>query len=332
MNSCVQLRVLFVIPGDGRDSSMIFVRRQAESLLGEGLEVDCFYLRSRTSPTILIRDFRRLKARIRSFGPSLIHAHFGTVTAAVAALAAGRLPLIVTYRGGDLNGSPSARKLRSFLGRLLSQISALRAAHIICVSRALRDRLWWRRDRVSVLPSGVDTELFCREPRSSARARLGWALEEPVVLFNAGFDPRNKRLDLAQKAAEVARAINPSLRLEVLNGQVAPERVPLLMNASDCLLITSDSEGSPTVLQEALACGLPVVSVPVGDALERLQGIMHTRIVPRQAVEIARALAEITAEPLRTDAPEVIERLSLRHIARQMCMVYRNVLRSSLHN
>ena len=326
MTSCAQLRVLFVIPGDGRDSSMIFVRRQAESLAREGVNVDCFFLRSRTSPLVLWQDSRRLRARIQSFGPALIHAHFGTVTAAVAAFSAGKLPLIITYRGGDLNRSPSARTLRSFAGRILSQIAALRATHIICVSRGLRDRLWWRRGRATVLPSGVDTELFHRESRSAARARLGWTLKEPVVLFNAGFDPRNKRLDLARQAEELARTIRPSLRLELLNGQVAPERVPLLMNASDCLLITSDSEGSPTVLQEALACGLPVVSVPVGDAPERLRGVLHTRIVPREPGMIARALTELTAEPLRTNASEAIEQLSLRHIAHEICRIYRSAL------
>ena len=52
-----------------------------------------------------------------------------------------------------------------------------------------------------------------------------------------------------------------------------PARVPDLMNAADCLLVTSDAEGSPTMVQEALATNLPVVSVDVGDIAERLEGV-----------------------------------------------------------
>jgi len=45
------------------------------------------------------------------------------------------------------------------------------------------------------------------------------------------------------------------------------------LNASNVLLLTSLHEGSPTVVKEALACGLPVVSVDVGDVAERIEGI-----------------------------------------------------------
>ena len=43
------LRILCVIPGEAHGASMIFARRQAQSLVREGQQVDIFYLRSRTS-------------------------------------------------------------------------------------------------------------------------------------------------------------------------------------------------------------------------------------------------------------------------------------------
>ncbi len=191
------MRVLFVIPGEAQGSSMIFARRQAESLAREGVEVEVFHLRSRTLPWVLAREGIRFRRRVRSFDPQVIHAHFGTVTSLFAAWAAPSKPLVITFRGSDLNVS---RSLRSVAGQVLSQIAALRASRIVCVSSQLRERLWWRRSIVIVLPSGVDPDVFCPEPRSAARERLGWNADERVVLFNAGHDPANKRLDLAQEA------------------------------------------------------------------------------------------------------------------------------------
>ncbi len=309
------MKVLFVIPGQRQGSSMIFVQRQAESLRREGIEVHSFYLRSRTSLRALVREADRFRGELRRLRPDLVHAHFGTMTAMFAALAAAGTPLVITYRGGDLN---RGQGMRPALGRVLSQLAALRARRIVCVSRQLRERLWWRRARVAVLPSGVDKHQFRPQPREAARWALGWDLHDRVVLFNAGHDPCNKRLDLA--VAAVARA--PGLRLEVLDGEVDPERVPVIMNASDCLLVTSDREGSPTVVQEALACGLPVVSVDVGDVAERLEGICHTRIVPREPGEIAAALVELTARPVRTNGPERCQDISLDRIARRLCEIY----------
>jgi glycosyltransferase involved in cell wall biosynthesis len=322
------MRILFVVPGDSSDTagtSMIFVKRQAESLQREGLEVDSFYLRSRTSPRVLAAEFRRFRGEIKRLNPGVVHAHYGTMTALFAALNAGRKPLVITYRGSDLNGSLRVSKFRSAVGRWMSQAAALRAARIVCVSRGLRRRLWWRRNKVIVLPSGVDAELFRPEARASARARLGWPESDRVVLFNAGRDPRTKRLDLAQAAVEAAKETLPGLRLEIMSGQTGPDAVPTWMNASDCLLVTSDAEGSPTVVQEALACGLPVVSVDVGDIVERLEQVRNTRIVARDPRSIGEALVELVREPLRTNGPEAARDLSLLCIAQRLRELYAEI-------
>ena len=76
--------------------------------------------------------------------------------------------------------------------------------------------------------------------RSEARQRLGWAQDEPVVVFNAGRDPRNKREDLALAAITEARKALPKIRLEVLRGTTDPGLMPAMLSAADCLLVTSD--------------------------------------------------------------------------------------------
>ena len=320
-------RVLFLIPGVAEGHSMVFARRQEATLVEQGFRVEVFELRSRTSPRMVFQEFRRFRRAIRTFRPQVIHAHYGTVTAMFAALGAGRIPLVITYRGSDLNRLPSAQGLRPAAGRLLSQVAALRAARIVCVSRQLKNLLWWRRARVTVLPSGVDPDVFRPGCRKTLRAVLGWREDELVVLFNAGYDARNKRLDLARNAVREARQQAPSVRLEVLDGNVEPARVPDLMNAADCLLVTSDAEGSPTIVQEALATNLPVVSVDVGDIAERLEGVACSCVAERDPHALGRALAEVLNPPRRSDGRKRAPEFSSARIAWELGQLYHEVVR-----
>jgi glycosyltransferase involved in cell wall biosynthesis len=305
---------------------MIFVRRQAQSLVSQGIDVRLFYLGSRTAPRALLREMRRFRAELTSLRPDVVHAQFGTVTALFAALASERLPLVITYRGSDLNPPPASylwpAKVRAALGRCCSQLAALRAQRTICVSEQLRRRLWWRRSRAVVLPTGVDSESFSPRSRAAARRRLGWNGAERVVLFNAGHDPLVKRLDLAQAAVEEARRRLPGLHLEILNGRVPPELLPDMMNAADCLLLSSASEGSPTVVQEALASNLPVVSVDVGDVAERLRDVCASTVAAGSAGVLGRALASILEPPRRSNGRLKIAEFCARRIAMKLRDIY----------
>jgi len=319
-------RVLFVIPGDGEGASMIFARRQAETLAAEGVEVRTFYLASRTSPRAVASEFLRFRAELARLRPLAVHAHFGTVTALFCALGCGGVPLVITYRGSDLNAPPASfrwiDKLRAHCGRLFSQLAALKARRIVCVSAPLLEKLWWGAARAAILPSGVDPATFRPSPRLLARKRLGWSAGPPVVLFNAGRDPRVKRLELAQAAVEFARRRVPDLRMEVLDGHVHPKKVPDMMNAADCLLLTSVSEGSPTVVQEALASNLPVVSVAVGDVAERLRGVSDSTIAAADAGSLGHALANLLSPPRRSNGRLKLREFSAAAIARELKDIY----------
>ncbi len=275
----------------------------------------------------MVREMRRFRVEMRSFSPHLVHAQFGTATAMFAALGAGRTPLVITFRGSDLNPS-SDHMLRAAAGRWLSQLAALRARDMVCVSAELQARLWWRRSRAAVLPSGVDAELFQPWPRNVARERLGWAASDRVVLFNAGGNARVKRVDLARAAVTAARREIPDLRWEVVDGSTPPEDMVTLMNASDCLLLTSDYEGSPSVVQEALATNLPIVSVDVGDVRERTAGVRHTHVVERKAVALGRAIVDAVRVPVRTDGVRNVEVVSFTKISFHLLEIYGQAVRS----
>ena len=89
-----------------------------------------------------------------------------------------------------------------------------------------------------------------------------------IVLFTGGVRNPIKRVGLAQGVLKLLGKQGMDVRLLIANG-VQPDRMPLYLNASDALLLTSIREGSPTIVKEALARNLPIVSVDVGDVRER---------------------------------------------------------------
>jgi len=150
-------------------------------------------------------------------------------------------------------------------------------------------------EKIGFVPCGVDLELFQPAPKLSARKQLGLAPDE-VILLNVGrFEPL-KGIDILLEAMRYFRR-RERVRLLVVggDGEKSPEtqhlrqkinqlgitekvkfagrieqrHLPPYYQAADVLVITSHYESFGLVGLEALACGRPVVSTPVG-AMEQL--------------------------------------------------------------
>lgn len=298
------LRVLVVIPGSDGVAGMPFSHRQAAAIAAmPGFTATTFLLTTRTRLRGLLRARRELKSVERKLRPDVVHVHYGTVTALFTLLTV-RCPVVVTFHGSDLNPTPSDGVWRDRTGRLFSQLAALGAAGIICVSEGLRQRLWWRKDDAVVIPVGTDTERFRPMDRSTCREQLKWP-PGAAVLFNAG-NPKLKRLDLAEAALELVQRQVPDARLVPLRGQVPPDEMPVLINAADLVLLCSDAEGSPTMVKEAMACNVPVVSNDVGDVVRQVQGVHPGAVVAQEPAAFAEAMLAVLHEDRRSNGREVL--------------------------
>ena len=328
------LRILAVIPVSESPSAMIFARRQMAAVAACGHTVELFELRNRRSVRALVRSLLHYRERLRRFQPHVVHAHYGAMTGCFSVYGAMALaPVLVTFRGSDLNPVPSMPLWKVVPSHTLSQAAARGASDIICVSAELRDRLWSGRGKVTVIPTGVDTTQFYPLARAAARRTLGWQAEKSVVLFNAGHSPAVKRLDVAQEVIAIARRSIGDIDFVVLDGSVSPAQVPLLMQASDCLLFTSDVEGSPTVIQEAMACNLPIVSVPVGDVPERLRDVIPSHVLPRDPTKLAEAVVRVLHERPRSNGFEIARRdVGNGPITDALLHVYSSIAKRSKRN
>lgn len=324
------LRVLMVsnhrLGRDRHQFAGIFVDRQIESLRRIGIGIDYFDVGSPQTPRELWRVWRDLRRTVRETQPDVVHAQYGALVGALATLS-GR-PTIVTFAGSDLHrGGGNLSLVRKILGRSISNFAALRASRIICVSETLRQYLWFGRRSAVIVPRGVDLTHFSPGPQSAARAALGWAPDPPVVLFTGGRDPRNKGLALAEEAFGIAKAEIPTLQFCNITAPTDPDDMLLHYRAADVLLFTSLREGSPNTVKEALACNLPIVSVPVGDVAERLQGATASVVLPRDAQTLGRAVVDIVRNRRRSNGREVVKSISLEAIAERIAALYRDTLR-----
>jgi glycosyltransferase involved in cell wall biosynthesis len=282
MTDSPPLRVLVVTnmyPAAARPYFGIFVRRQVEALRRAGVDVELEVVAADRGELDYLGGRRRVAARVRLFRPHLIHCHYGYTP--LAAAFAGR-PYVVTLCGDDLNGQSNGRggvTLKSRAGTLVTQLFASSARRVIVKSEAMRRRLWRRsRAKSELLPNGVNTTLFSPGSQREARERLGIPAEARVVLFVNSIQQATKRLDLALAARdELSRRGAPAHLL--IAESVPADAMPWHYRAADVLLMTSDREGAPNCVKEALACGVPVVAVPVGDIPELITRPGMGRIV-----------------------------------------------------
>jgi teichuronic acid biosynthesis glycosyltransferase TuaC len=247
-----------------------FVRDQVAALreLG-GVELELFEFPP--GPRALARAGRALRARFRSSGgrragapaakPDVVHSHFGLT--AWPAFAVPATVRALTVHGTDVR-HPRTRLLTAGVLPRMDIVAA--ASKPLVAELPLRSA----RERALVLPCGVDMRRFVPIPRVVARRELGLDAGTPYLLFPADPARAEKRHD---RAAELAAATGASL---LTLGGVAPEQVPLWVNAVNAVLVPSEREGFGLAVLEALACDVPVLATPVGVHREALDGVAGT--------------------------------------------------------
>src|SRR5439155_14668290 len=106
-----------------------------------------------------VRAIFRVRKDVYAGRYDLVHAYYGLC--GFVATCQGRVPVVVTYCGSDLNPGFAGRErawMRSMLIIALGQVAALRASACIVRSREMLGRLRWRqaRERARIVTSGVD--------------------------------------------------------------------------------------------------------------------------------------------------------------------------------
>lgn len=302
-----------------------FVARQAAFLRAAGIEVEVFQFRGKRNPVNYARAWLAVQRLLSREHFDLVHAQFGQ--SAFLGFPK-RVPLVVTFRGDDIQGVLDDRDGHITLsGRVLRRFSrtvAHLADAVIVVSAHMQPYVQNGKP-VHVIPSGIDLQLFRPQERAPARERLGLPADERLVLFVGNPELARKRFTLAQRAVDL---LPPEQRARLVVCWLVPHtQIPDYMAACDALVFTSVQEGSPNAVKEALACNLPVVSVPVGDVAERLKGVTGCELCADDQPEtVAAALARVLARQQRVDGVSAVRQLDEQLLTEKVIGIYHRVL------
>jgi len=312
-------------PNSGR-----FIQQQIEALRRKGLDVDVLLVNRREKGMLAYAGLpAMLRQAVALLKPDLVHVMYGGIMSWLVSYVVRDRPVVVTFHGSDLLGQPFERPVRRFLGACgvaASKQAAKWSNGIVVVADHLLKSL--SKDipasQIRVIPCGIDLDLFKPIDQVRCREQLGWTQDKFHVLFQNTGDPV-KRLRLAHAAIECLKSLGVNTEFHQLRG-IAYDQVPIWLNASNALLITSYHEGSPTIVKEALACNLPIVSVRVGDIPKRIQEISGCHLSDPDPDQLAEKLQLVHKNPCKIDARKEVRLVSVDYCASQLSQFYCEVV------
>jgi teichuronic acid biosynthesis glycosyltransferase TuaC len=290
-----------------------FVEEQVRSLKQHGVEVDVLFVNGVKSKLNYLWGFPRLWGRLLTKRYDLIHAHY--VFAGVIARAQFLYPVVLTHHGSQVFAGWQATVCR--------MISPLMNETIV-VSPEMKEK--GHLDKAHVIPCGIDFDLFKPIPKEQAREELDLPRNKKLVLYAGEYFRPIKRFDIVQKSMKILQGKNPDVELVVLSKKPLSE-VPKYMSACDVLVLVSDAEGSPMVIKEAMACNLPIVSVPAGDVPEVIGDTEGCYLCSQDPQDVSDKLELALQRGERTDGRRKIERMELGAIGRKIISIYEELIR-----
>jgi len=258
--------------------------------------------------------------------PDVVHSHFWM--SGRAALAAARpfdIPVVHTFHAlGVVKKRHQGAKDTSPPERLAEERSIVKAAaHIVatCTDEVFELlRLGADPGRISVVPCGVDTELFRPDgpvepggivPRIVVVTRLverkgvadviaALSALPGVELVVAGGGEADLLRDdpEARRLASLAKELGVVERVE-LRGRIDREHVAPLLRSADVVVCSPWYEPFGIVPLEAMACGRPVVASAVGGLIDTVvDGVTGLHVPPRRPDKLAQAIGRLLADPV----------------------------------
>jgi glycosyltransferase involved in cell wall biosynthesis len=233
------------------------------------------------------------------------------------------IPMVITMHSGWALSSRQYSLHTKIFSLLRDLLSCKKSKRIIVLNRFFeRELLRWGVSprKVRYIPNGIDRKEFKKEQSNSKMFRQKFGIsQEALVLLFVGRLMRGKGVENLLDAARMIQnrtkkpiftviAGDGSLRLDLMRrsknlrsifftGYLSRDEVISAYKESDLLVVPSEvGEGMPTVLLEAMAAGLPIVSTRVPGIVEIAEGEFARLVSPGNPHELANTILDTIAD------------------------------------
>ncbi|MFN3759892.1 MAG: glycosyltransferase family 4 protein [Algoriphagus aquaeductus] len=259
------MRILFVSSQNSLHGLSPIVTNQGDSLKKINLIVNYFGIKGKGIIGYL-KNVSFLRRKIRSEKYDVIHAHysFSGIVSVLSSLDI-KIPIVVSLMGSDIKSSVINRFFILLFGTFFWDKIIVKSD-----DSKVSINSYFLKNKIIVLPNGVNFDKFFPMDIVDCKKILGLYLNKKYILFGANPARPEKNFNLAKKSFELIRDENLEL---IFLKNIPSDLVPIYINASSVVILSSFWEGSPNIIKEALACNRPIVSTNCGDVRINLEGI-----------------------------------------------------------
>ena len=335
--------------------------RIGEGLKAQDIPVHTFNLSRNLSVFTGVAKLRKL---VDDYQPAVIQSwlYAADLIAGFVAQRTG-IPIVWNVRQSETGWRPGQKHI-ALNQRINAKLSTRWPRKIIFCGDVAYNRhmmIGYDQARGIVIPNGIDTDMFRPNPTAQTQFRQRWNIDDGCHLIGmvGRYDPlKNHRrflqvlarlktdVDKPVHAVLIGRGVesaNEELRSHIAdlglqdNCTLLGERddISEAMNAFDLYLLTSDSEGWPNVLGEAMACGRCCVATDVGD-VRQLMGDTGYAVSPtddvsafvnacRRVLALGQSQREQRGQAARD---RIVDRFSLKESVRRYDEIYASYLDS----
>lgn len=265
------------------------------------------------------RFFSRLRGTVREVGPDIVHTwlYSANFWGRLCALSCGVTALVASDRSvADRCALPV------YLYEKLFARYTVRLANSAAVARSLERRYGLPAEQTRIIRNAVDTiEAGSPEDRRYVRDALGLPPGQRIVLM-VGRQTVEKNHPMFLRAARRCGERRPDVTFVALGHMFRPAEMDALIDAlgarpfvrvveqredvgrwlvaADLFCLTSNDEGLPNVVLEAMAAGLPIICTDFASAREVISDPSLGLIIPRDDdAALAETVLELLGDPAR---------------------------------